>query len=83
MGFGDSVVFDPSITRGLDYYTDTVFETFLNKLPEIGSVCSGGRYNDLASLYINQHIPGVGASIGLDRLVAALDQLEMKTRLGI
>ncbi len=76
LGFEDSVIFNPSITRGLDYYTDTVFETFLTGYPKIGSVCSGGRYNDLASLYIDQHIPGVGASIGLDRLIAALEYLE-------
>jgi histidyl-tRNA synthetase len=66
---------DPSITRGLDYYTGLVFETFLDPLPEIGSVCSGGRYNDLASLYTAEHLPGVGSSIGLDRLVSALEDL--------
>jgi histidyl-tRNA synthetase len=66
---------DPSITRGLDYYTGVVFETFLDLLPGIGSVCSGGRYNDLASLYTSEHLPGVGASIGLDRLVSALEDL--------
>lgn len=66
---------DPSITRGLDYYTGIVFETFLDEIPEIGSVCSGGRYNDLASLYTKEHLPGVGASIGLDRLMAALETL--------
>ncbi|HVP19287.1 MAG TPA: histidine--tRNA ligase [Spirochaetia bacterium] len=66
---------DPSITRGLDYYTGVVFETFLADLPSIGSVCSGGRYNDLASLYTHQRLPGVGASIGIDRLMAALEEL--------
>lgn len=65
---------DPSITRGLDYYTGIVYETFLNDLPEIGSVCSGGRYNDLASLYTRERLPGVGSSIGLDRLMAALEE---------
>jgi histidyl-tRNA synthetase len=74
-GIDSSIVLDPSITRGLDYYTGIVFETFLDDLPEIGSVCSGGRYNDLASLYTRQHLPGVGSSVGLDRLVAALDEL--------
>ncbi len=64
---------DPSITRGLDYYTGVVFETFLTEAPNIGSVCSGGRYNNLASLYTKESIPGVGASIGLDRLLAALE----------
>jgi len=68
--------FDPSITRGLDYYTGVVFETFLLDLPDIGSVCSGGRYNDLASLYTREKLPGVGASIGLDRLLAALEELK-------
>ncbi len=52
-----------------------VFETFLGDLPDIGSVCSGGRYNDLASLYTREKLPGVGASIGLDRLMAALEEL--------
>jgi histidyl-tRNA synthetase len=66
---------DPSITRGLDYYTGVVFETFLDDLPQIGSVCSGGRYNDLASLYTRQSLPGVGASVGLDRLMAAMEEL--------
>jgi histidyl-tRNA synthetase len=66
---------DPSITRGLDYYTGVVFETFLTGLPEIGSVCSGGRYDNLAGLYSKEHITGVGASIGLDRLIAALESL--------
>jgi len=66
---------DPSITRGLDYYTGVVYETFLNDLPSIGSVCSGGRYDDLAGLYSKERLPGVGASIGLDRLIAALEAL--------
>jgi histidyl-tRNA synthetase len=71
-----SFALDPSITRGLDYYTGVVFETFLTGLPGIGSVCSGGRYDDLAGLYSKEHITGVGASIGLDRLIAALESLE-------
>lgn len=75
-GIADHFVFDPSITRGLDYYTGIVYETFLSKLPHFGSVCSGGRYNDLASLYTKEHLPGVGSSIGLDRLLAALEELE-------
>ena len=70
-----SFVLDPSITRGLDYYTGVVFETFLVDLPDIGSICSGGRYNDLASLYCSQKLPGVGASIGVDRLMAAMEEL--------
>jgi histidyl-tRNA synthetase len=74
-GLGKYFHFDPAITRGLDYYTGVVFETFLGDLPDIGSVCSGGRYNDLASLYTREKLPGVGASIGLDRLMAALEEL--------
>jgi histidyl-tRNA synthetase len=69
------LLLDPSITRGLDYYTGVVFETYLDKAPGIGSVCSGGRYNDLASLYTKEKLPGVGASIGLDRLLSALEDL--------
>jgi histidyl-tRNA synthetase len=75
MGIADSFVLDPSITRGLDYYTGVVFETFLTAMPEIGSVCSGGRYDDLASLYCREKLSGVGSSIGLDRLIAALESL--------
>jgi histidyl-tRNA synthetase len=78
----DDFVLDPSITRGLDYYTGIVFETFLNDVPDIGSVCSGGRYNDLASLYTRQSIPGVGASIGLDRLMAAMEELGIRSGAG-
>jgi histidyl-tRNA synthetase len=70
-----SFTLDPSITRGLDYYTGVVFETFLAELPSIGSVCSGGRYDNLAGLYSKQNIPGVGSSIGMDRLFAALESL--------
>ncbi len=77
---GDRVTIDVSIARGLDYYTGTVFETFLDALPEIGSCCSGGRYDDLASLYTTQRFPGVGASLGVDRLLAAMDELEMGPR---
>ncbi len=65
----------PSICRGLDYYTGIVVETTLNELEGIGSVASGGRYDNLAALYTNQQLPGVGASLGLDRLLAALEQL--------
>lgn len=68
---------DLSIARGLDYYTGTIFETMLNDLPSIGSICSGGRYDNLAELYTTQTIPGVGASVGLDRLIAALEELKL------
>lgn len=68
---------DVSIARGLDYYTGTIYETFLEDLPSIGSVCSGGRYDNLAQLYTKQLLPGIGASLGLDRLLAAMQTLEM------
>lgn len=68
---------DVSIARGLDYYTGTIFETFLTDLPGIGSVCSGGRYDNLAELFTKQHLPGIGASMGLDRLLAAMETLKM------
>ena len=71
------IVLDLSIARGLDYYTGTVYETFLTDMPKIGSVCSGGRYDNLAGLYTKQHLPGVGASLGLDRLLAALEELKL------
>ncbi|MGI6424353.1 MAG: histidine--tRNA ligase [Tepidanaerobacteraceae bacterium] len=59
---------DLTIARGLDYYTGTVYETILNDYQEIGSVCSGGRYDNLAEYYTTQKLPGVGVSIGLTRL---------------
>ncbi len=71
----DRVALDVSIARGLDYYTGTIYETFLDDLPGIGSVCSGGRYDNLAGLFTKQPLPGVGASLGLDRLLAAMDEL--------
>jgi histidyl-tRNA synthetase len=67
---------DVSIARGLDYYTGTILETFLDDLPDIGSVCSGGRYDDLAGLYTSQALPGIGASLGVDRLLAAIEELD-------
>ena len=73
----ERLVLDVSIARGLDYYTGVIFETFLGDLPGIGSVCSGGRYDDLASLYTKQRLPGVGASLGVDRLLAAMEELKM------
>lgn len=68
---------DVSIARGLDYYTGVIFETFLGPLPSIGSVCSGGRYDNLAELFTRQELPGIGASLGLDRLLAAMEELGM------
>jgi histidyl-tRNA synthetase len=69
------IVIDPSIARGLDYYTGIVLESFLDDLPALGSICSGGRYDDLAGLYTKQPLPGVGASLGIDRLLAGLEEL--------
>ena len=63
---------DLTISRGLDYYTGTVYETFLKKYPEFGSICSGGRYDNLASYYTKNKFPGVGCSIGLTRLFDCL-----------
>jgi histidyl-tRNA synthetase len=65
---------DLTIARGLDYYTGTVYETFLDDYPEIGSVCSGGRYDNLAEFYTIQKLPGVGISIGLTRLFYQLNE---------
>ena len=65
---------DLTIARGLDYYTGTVYETTLLDHPEIGSVCSGGRYDNLAGYYIEKQLPGVGISIGLTRLFDGLDE---------
>lgn len=75
-GIEDDFVLDTSITRGLDYYTGIVYETLLTDMPQIGSICSGGRYNNLAGLYSKEKLPGVGSCIGLDRLIAALEELK-------
>ena len=68
---------DLTIARGLDYYTGTVYETFLNDYKEIGSVCSGGRYENLAEYYTDKKLPGVGISIGLTRLFYKLNELSL------
>ena len=68
---------DLTIARGLDYYTGTVYETTLLDHPEIGSVCSGGRYDNLAEYYIDKQLPGVGISIGLTRLFYVLGEQHM------
>jgi histidyl-tRNA synthetase len=73
----DALQLDVSIARGLDYYTGAIFETFLGDLPTIGSICSGGRYDNLAGMFTKQELPGIGASLGLDRLLAALEELGM------
>ena len=66
---------DLSIARGLDYYTGTVYETLFDDHPGLGSICSGGRYDDLASLFTSARLPGVGISIGLTRLFAQLKEI--------
>lgn len=68
---------DFSIARGLDYYTGTVYETIIKNHPEIGSVCSGGRYDDLAGYYTNKKLPGVGISVGVTRLFYVLSEQNM------
>lgn len=71
----DQIVFDQTIARGLDYYTGTIYETTLKDLPQIGSVCSGGRFDNLVALLGGPDLPAVGTSIGVDRLFAALQKL--------
>ena len=68
---------DLTIARGLDYYTGTVYETMMTEHPEIGSICSGGRYDNLAEYYTNKQLPGVGISIGLTRLFYVLQEQKM------
>lgn len=68
---------DLTIARGLDYYTGTVYETFLNEYRELGSICSGGRYENLAENYTDKKLPGVGISIGLTRLFYKLNELNI------
>ena len=68
---------DLTIARGLDYYTGTVYETFLNDYRELGSICSGGRYDNLAEFYTDRKMPGVGVSIGLTRLYSKLKELDI------
>jgi len=79
-GFGvpeSHFMIDLSVARGLDYYTGTVYETFLTDHPEVGSVCSGGRYDNLAEYFIDRALPGVGISIGLTRLFYILQEQDM------
>lgn len=76
LGYGDDLVtYDLNIARGLAYYTGTVFETELLELPEFGSVCSGGRYDDLVMRYLGERVPAVGTSVGVDRLLVAMLEL--------
>lgn len=79
-GFGvpeENFAVDLTIARGLDYYTGTVYETFMLDHPEIGSICSGGRYDNLAEYYTDKVLPGVGISIGLTRLFFVLNEQAM------
>ncbi len=76
MTAGGKVQLDCSIARGLGYYTGVVFETTLDLLPGFGSISSGGRYDNLAERFTNRQLPGVGGSIGLDRLLAGLEELQ-------
>ena len=71
----DYFTIDLKIARGLDYYTGTVYETFLNDYRKLGSICSGGRYDNLAEFYTDKKLPGVGISIGLTRLFYQLSQI--------
>ena len=73
---------DLTIARGLDYYTGTVYETTMLEHPEIGSVCSGGRYDNLAEYYTDKILPGVGISIGLTRLFYVLNEQGMLNQRG-
>ena len=68
----DSFIIDLTIARGLDYYTGTVYETNLKDYPGLGSICSGGRYDNLTEYYTSEHLPGSGISIGLTRLFSQL-----------
>ncbi|MBX4209578.1 histidine--tRNA ligase, partial [Candidatus Parcubacteria bacterium] len=70
-------VVDLSIARGLDYYTGIIFEVNLANLPNFGAVCAGGRYDNLIGMFSNKPVPAVGMSIGLDRLIAALEELKL------
>jgi len=74
---------DLTIARGLDYYTGTVYETLITDHPEIGSVCSGGRYDDLAGYYTDKSLPGVGISIGLTRLFYVLSEQGLLSDTGV
>ena len=71
----NNFIIDLTIARGLDYYTGTVYETFLDNYKQLGSVCSGGRYENLAEFYTDKKLPGVGISIGLTRLFYQLNEL--------
>ncbi len=75
VGIREHLAVDLSIARGLDYYTSTIYETFLLDLPALGSVMSGGRYDGLMSMFCRDDVPAVGISLGVDRLLAGLTEL--------
>jgi histidyl-tRNA synthetase len=76
MGIPDhQVEFDPTLARGLDYYTGAIFETFLPDHPHIGSITGGGRYDRLIGVFLGKDIPATGSTIGLDRMAAVMNQL--------
>ena len=75
LGSAQRVKFQPKLARGMDYYTGPIFEASLDELPEYGSIMGGGRYDELVQRFSSEQLPGVGASIGVDRLLAALDAL--------
>ncbi|MHB1865025.1 MAG: histidine--tRNA ligase [Candidatus Saccharimonadales bacterium] len=72
----DNLKFNPSIARGLNYYTSTIYETIVDDIPKLGSVCSGGRYDNLMGQLGGPDVPAVGTSIGLDRLMDAINTLK-------
>lgn len=76
-GVADNCHVDPSIARGLSYYTGLVYETFLDSIPEIGSVMSGGRYDGLIGMFSGKELPAIGISLGIDRLFSALRELDL------
>ena len=81
-GYSDSLItFDQTIARGLSYYTGTIFETKLNKCPQIGSVCSGGRYDNLIKQLGGPDLPAIGTSIGVDRLMEGINILGLNSKL--
>lgn len=79
-GYLDRFSYNPAITRGLDYYTGIVFESFIKDAVEFGSVCSGGRYDNLTGLYSKNEVVGVGASFGLDRLLALMESKNLLSK---
>lgn len=77
MGYLNDFAFNPAITRGLDYYTGVIFESFILDRRNFGSICSGGRYDNLTGIYSKNVVPGVGASFGLDRIIALLEDKKL------